>query len=181
MRTTDFPKTAPKSMAGSRGVWRRHRLATERWDDVTHRVSARRSGRLRGAAERRRRLARLDFFRASLNLTIEISGTAQHFEFDEHRPIPLESCCGCATPLVLTPSPCPNRRAMLAAKVDRRYDHMRTLEARFTETYSGAWYQPHRERNPAAKEARTNEVGLRSAAAQAFPYRWEHRVVLRSG
>ena len=26
----------------------------------------------------------------------------------------------------------------LAAKVDQRYDHMRTLEARFTETYSGA-------------------------------------------
>jgi outer membrane lipoprotein carrier protein len=27
---------------------------------------------------------------------------------------------------------------LLAAKVDQRYDHMRTLEARFTETYSGA-------------------------------------------
>src|SRR5664280_3359530 len=26
----------------------------------------------------------------------------------------------------------------LAGKVDQRYDHMRTLEARFTETYSGA-------------------------------------------
>jgi outer membrane lipoprotein carrier protein len=27
---------------------------------------------------------------------------------------------------------------LLAAKVDQRYDHMRTLEAKFTETYSGA-------------------------------------------
>ena len=138
MRTTDFQRLRRSQWPVREGVWCRHRLATERWDDVTQRVSARRSGRLRGAAERRRRLVRLDFFRASLNLTIEISGTAQHFELMSIVPSRWNLAAAVLLLLVSPPLHAQTDVQTLAAKVDRRYDHMRTLEARFTETYSGA-------------------------------------------
>ena len=43
-------------------------------------------------------------------------------------------CCVAASPTVVAQTDV----HALAAKIDQHYDHLRTLEARFTETYSGA-------------------------------------------
>ena len=53
-----------------------------------------------------------------------------------------------------------------AAKIDARYNGMKSLRADFTENYSGAGIDRSRKRNPVAEEAGKDALGLHLAAPE---------------
>ena len=68
----------------------------------------------------------------------------------------------------------------LADKVDQRYDHMQSLQASFTETYTGAGISRTESGTLLLKKPGRMRWDYDQPRPKLLPQRWTHRMVLRS-